>query len=186
MRSGAALSTKTAVLALDLQRDFLEEAGRMPVARNQVDGLVVAANAVIDRAAAKGVPVVYVLNEFRRSDWLLNLLRRGAAVVGSPGAELDPRVHVVGSARFPKWQTSAFTNPALDAFLREQGATHLVTLGLYAPHCLRATVAAALERGYEVTVVSDAVAAASDRSRDKALERMKRGGASLATSDAAL
>jgi nicotinamidase-related amidase len=180
------VSTKAAVLVLDLQRDFLEDAGRMPVARQQVDGLLVAANTVIDRAVAQGVPVAYVLNEFPRSAWLLNFLRHGAALVGSPGAELDPRVHVAGEARFPKHRTDAFTNPGLDAFFRDRGVTRLVTLGVFAPHCVRGTVAGALERGYQVTVVSDGVGAATDRARDKALERMKGDGATIATSDAAL
>jgi nicotinamidase-related amidase len=179
------MSTTTAVLVLDLQRDFLEDAGRMRIARHQVDGVLAAANAVIDRASAQGVPVAYVLNEYPPSDWLLNFLRRGAAVVGSPGAELDPRVHVVGDLRFPKSHGDAFTNSALDPALRERGATHLVTLGVFAPYCVRATVRGALGRGYRVTVVRDGVAAASDRARDKALEKMTGDGANLASSDAA-
>jgi nicotinamidase-related amidase len=168
-----------AVLVLDLQRDFLEDAGRMPIARSQVTPLLAGANAVIDAAAARGTPVVYVLNEFPRSQFVLNFFRRGAAVAGTPGAELDPRVHVSGNVRIPKEASDAFTNPSLDPWLREHGVKSIILLGVFAPHCVRATCAGALRRGYRVTVVGDAVAAATDAARDRAVEKMRAGGASV-------
>jgi len=78
---------KRAVLAIDLQRDFLEDEGRIPVARSQVEALIAAANSVTASAAAHGVKVVYVGNEFPRSQWLANLFRRNAALTGSRGGE---------------------------------------------------------------------------------------------------
>jgi|HubBroStandDraft_2_1064218.scaffolds.fasta_scaffold250080_1 nicotinamidase-related amidase len=85
------MNSRVAVFALDLQRDFLEDGGRMPVASAHVDPLLASANAAIDRAVAAQVPVVYVFNAFPRSAWLPNLFRRGAAPAGSRGGQSSTR-----------------------------------------------------------------------------------------------
>ena len=56
-----------ALLAIDLQNDFLADKGRMPVARNQVAGLLSAANRLLVFAGEMRWPVAYVVNEF--SPW---------------------------------------------------------------------------------------------------------------------
>jgi nicotinamidase-related amidase len=171
---------ESALLVLDLQRDFLEEAGRMPIARGQVAPLLDAANAAIDSASAGGLHVVYIVNAFPRSQFVLNFFRRGAAVEGTPGAEMDPRVHLApGATTIPKAQTDAFGNPALDVFLREKGVKGVTILGVFAPHCVRATARGAIRHGYRVTVLRGGVGAASDGARDRALGAMARDGAVL-------
>ena len=175
--------TTTALLVLDLQRDFLDGTARMPIARAQVAPLLSVTNLLLDDAAARAMPVVYIVNAFPRSQHLLNFFRRGAAVVGTPGAEIDPRVHAVPGVTFPKESNDAFTNPALDSFLRERGIARVVVLGVFAPHCVRATVRGALGRGYEVAVVSDGVGAASPGARDRAVARMAKDGAQIATAE---
>jgi nicotinamidase-related amidase len=174
---------ESALLVIDLQRDFLEDDGRMPVARTQVEPLLRAANALIDAATSRGALVVYILNAFPATQRVANFFRRGAAVAGTPGAQLDPRVHVVSGGTFIKERGDAFTNPALAAFLRERRITRLAILGVFAPACVRATTRGALREGYRVTVVSDGVAAGSDRARDRALALMTKDGASLARSE---
>jgi nicotinamidase-related amidase len=77
----------------------------------------------------------------------------------------------------PKAAGSAFTDPALGAALDARGVRHLVIAGLFAKGCVRATAEDALHRGLTVEVLGDAVACSSDRSRDRALRRLARGGA---------
>jgi nicotinamidase-related amidase len=168
---------KTALLVLDMQRDFLEDAGRLPVARDQVAGLIASTNALIESAAASGALVVYILNAFPRSAWLANLFRRGAAIEGSTGAELDPRVLVRGSNRFTKTRGDAFSNRALEAYLRERGVERVIIVGVFANACVKATVRGALARGFGVTIVRDGVAAGDDRARRNAIAAMERRGA---------
>jgi len=172
---------ESALLVLDLQRDFLEPAGRMPIAEAQVAPLLSVANQMIDAAAAGGVPVVYVVNAFPRSQRVLNFLRHGAAVVGTPGADMDPRVALAPGARtFAKERSDAFTNAELDACLRQAGVKHLAVMGVFAPHCVRSTVQGALARKYRVTVVKDGVGAASDGARARALVKMAKDGGVVA------
>jgi nicotinamidase-related amidase len=169
----------TALLLIDLQRDFLEPTGRMPIASAQVGPLIEACNALGDAAAVSGAPVGYIVNAFPESQWLLNFLRRGAARVGTSGAAIDPRVHRVAGAELPKEHTDAFTNPALEAWLRARGATTLVVTGVFAPACVRATVAGAIARDHRVVLVREAVGAASDVARDRALRAMQKRGATI-------
>jgi len=172
-----------AVLAIDLQRDFLQDDGRMPIARSQVPGLIAAANAVTAAAAAHGAKVVYVGNEFPRSQWLANFFRRGAAVAGSPGGEIDPRVVKRSSTYVSKAEGNAFSNPALGAFVRAARAEELIVLGVFAGACVAATTRAAMRAGYRVTLVRDAIGAASDGARDRALAKLQREGARVMSGD---
>jgi nicotinamidase-related amidase len=173
---------RTALLVMDLQRDFLADDGRMPVARDQVTGMLDATNALLARATELGLDVVYVRNAFSEWDVIGNLARNGAAVAGSDGARLDPRVRAVGNAGFTKDQPDAFSNPELDAHLREHEIGRLVVAGVFADQCVRATVLGALNREYQVTVLSDGVAAATDRDREQALVGLVADGAEVASS----
>lgn len=174
-----------ALLLLDFQRDFLADDGRMPVARHHVAPVLAAARRAADRALLGGDLVVTVGNEFRRSDVIGNLLRRRAAIAGSPGTAWDDRIDVDAALYVPKAAGSAFTNPALSAALEERGIRHVTIAGLYAKGCVRATAQAALRRGLTVSVLGDAVACSSDRSRERALARLTDRGVHVITSGAA-
>ena len=172
----------TVLLVLDLQRDFLESTGRMPIASNQVPTLVEATNNLIASAATHAIAVACVGNEFAASQWLQNRLRHQAALVGSSGADLDPRVHLRDVPYFAKSASDAFSNPALGAFVEDNQASHLVVAGVFAGACVRATARSGLRSGHRVTIVTDAVGAANDRAHDRAVTRLAHAGADLATS----
>jgi nicotinamidase-related amidase len=173
----------TALVVMDMQRDFLEDAGRMPVSRDQVSGVIVANNRLIDFASRSGLPVIYVVNAFAPSD-IANLFRRGAAVAGTPGAALDSRLHVIGDWRIAKTEGSAFGNPQMDALLQRLQVGRLIITGVYAGGCVSDTVRAALQRGYAVTVVRDAVADAGPGQVDGACDALRRQGATVTDSQA--
>ena len=60
---------------------------------------------------------------------------------------------------FPKNTFSAVADPALLAALREREIEHLLLAGLETPICIYQTALGALAEGFQVTVLSDAVAA---------------------------
>jgi nicotinamidase-related amidase len=172
---------RRALLLIDFQRDFLADDGRMPVARHQVTGVLVATRMAIDRAQAGGDLVVRIGNEFRPRDRIGNLLRHHAALAGTSGTEWDARAEVSGadSHYLAKWKGSAFCNPELGDLLAREAVTDVVLCGLYARACVTATAKAALARGLQVTVLRDAVACRSDGSREAALHRLARTGVQL-------
>ena len=162
----------TAVVLLDLQRDFLEDHGRMPIERTQVEPLLRHASDVVAEARARGLPVVRIHNAFSRADVVGNLSRGGAAVEGSEGAEADPRVPAGEDARFDKQWPDAFTNPDVDAWVRDHRVRRLVIVGVFADQCVEATARAARHRLLEVSVVREGVGAGSGEARDRALARL--------------
>lgn len=168
-----------ALLLLDFQHDFLSDQGRMPVARNQVAPVIAAANAAITWAREAGIDIIAIGNEFRTGDWFMNLLRKNAAIAGSPGAAWDARVDIKGASYFPKTRGNAFSNPKLGAFLAEHHTEEIIMAGLYASACVTATAKGALAQGLKVRVLQEAVADSSDRAREIALTRLSRLGVTV-------
>jgi nicotinamidase-related amidase len=169
-----------ALMLIDFQADFLDDNGRMPVARAHVAPMMAAAAEAVELFKRRGRPVVAVGNEFRRRDLVMNILRRYASVEGSLGARWDERVPLNNAKYFPKWGESAFGNPELQPWLNAQGIGTLFIGGLMARACVTATTNAALARGFRVMLIESAIACVSDRSRDRALTRLAGNGATVA------
>jgi nicotinamidase-related amidase len=100
---------------------------------------------VVERARARGVPVIWVQHA---DDELVH---------GSPAwqlaAELAP---AEGELRIEKLFNSSFEQTRLEDELAWLGATHIVLAGAATNWCIRATAYAALDRGYDLTLVEDA------------------------------
>jgi len=170
----------TALLLIDLQRDFLETGGRMPVNTETAESLIATANRLIRHAERQDWHIIFVKNEFRKSDWLGNFFRRYAAIEGSSGADLDPRIIIPAiSMALLKAEPNAFSNPDLTKMLHDSNVSNIVAVGVMAEGCVRATVVAALKRGYSVTVAADGVASTRDFLRRFGIKRMLTAGAQI-------
>lgn len=80
-------------------------------------------------------------------------------------AKLVPPATVINKSRY-----SAFLEPALHRHLQERKADSLVITGSETDVCVLATVLGAVDLGYEVTVVTDAVCSSSDEGHDALLK----------------
>ncbi len=172
---------QSAVLLIDLQIDFLnEEAGRMPVDRLGAEAVLQAANEILSRNALPEALPIFVLNQFPPTDRIANYFRKGAAIAGSSGAELDPRLQKPASAKvIAKANPSAFSNPELEQYLSAHEVEDLYVLGVFAEGCVRATVVEAVKRGYSVYVIASAVSTNAAWKKRFALWAMKRAGAKV-------
>jgi nicotinamidase/pyrazinamidase len=118
-------------------------------------------------------------------------------VQGTKGAELHPGLHVQGITRvFPKGTDATvdsysgfFDNgkrkgTGLAEYLREQGASRLVVLGLATDYCVRATVLDALQLGFQVDLVADGCRAVDlvPGDGDRAIAEMAAAGARIVAS----
>lgn len=170
-----------ALLVLDLQVDFVDPAGRLPISRDQISPVLAAANRAI--AAANGhLAVAYIGNEYGFWDIPGNWFRRGAAMKSSFGSALDPLVtRIAGAPYFAKHRGDAFSNDALELFLVSNDIERVVLAGVYADACIYCTARSAINRGYRVTVLADAVGAASDEDRRAALRSLSRLGVEVET-----
>jgi len=181
MATAQARRGRQALLLIDFQKDFLASDGKMPVARDQVAGVLSATRAAIDQARGDGALIVMIGNEFPPGDRIGNLLRHHAAIAGSAGAAWDERAAPgpADAVYLPKWKGSAFCNRELGELLAREGVDQVTLCGLYARACVMATAREAQSRGLSVTVLRDAVACRSNGSRAAALSRLARRGVEL-------
>jgi nicotinamidase-related amidase len=170
-------SNRHALILIDFQNDFLNEHGKMPVARAQAAPALAAAASAVAGARRRGHLIIAVGNEFRPNDWFMNLLRRRAAIAGSIGAAWCESLPLEGIAYFPKWAGSAFINPDFEGCLQSHQITSLTLAGVFARFCVAATARDAVARGYAVDLLAPAIACASDATRKRALARLARRGA---------
>jgi nicotinamidase-related amidase len=86
-----------------------------------------------------------------------------------PLARLVPPAVVVDKSRY-----SAFSAPRLHAHLRGRGADGLIVTGSETDVCVLASVLSAVDHGYRVILVRDAVCSSSDKGHDALLELYQR------------
>ena len=99
----------------------------------------------VQRARTQGAPVIWVQHA---DDELLH---------SSPEWQWAPElVPIAGELLIHKNFNSSFEQTSLETDLARLGVTHIVLAGCATNWCIRATAYAALERGYDLTLVSDA------------------------------
>ncbi len=173
----------TVLVLLDEQRDYLNANGRMPVAQDQVEGLIKATNAMIAAMQQQALPVIYTVNELSPFEVVGDFQRNFSAMRFEPGSTLDKRINTDAGVYFSKSDWDAFANSQFDEHIQLIGAGHLVLAGTNAERSVLATAMDAKKRGYAVTVVSDAVASSDAQRRGAALQKLKQAGIQIETSD---
>jgi nicotinamidase-related amidase len=128
----------TALLVIDVQNNVVASTPNR-------DDVVANINALVDKARAEDVPVVWVqhsdehlVKDSEGWRYVPELVRRDA----------EPLVH--------KSYGDSFEDTDLEARLAERAIGHLVVTGAQTDACIRSTIHGAFARGYDVTLVGDA------------------------------
>lgn len=166
----------TAIIMIDMQRDFILPGGFGEVLGNDVSLLAAAipiASRLLDWGRARGMPVIHTKEAHAAdlSDCPPAKLKRGAPklrigdpgpmgrilIEGEPGSdfipELSPRAN---EAVIVKPGKGAFHATQLDHMLRKANITHLLIGGVTTEVCVQTTMREANDRGYECLLVEDA------------------------------
>lgn len=110
---------------------------------------------VVEKARSQHIPVIWV----QHTDDEL--------VQDSPDWQIVPElVPAAGEMRISKNYNSAFEQTPLEETLAGLGAVHIVLTGAATNWCIRATAYAAIERGYDLTLISDAHTTEAIRCKD--------------------
>ena len=168
-----------ALLVLDIQKDFTGDAARMPVETAQAARMIANVNSLIHYFDDNGEPVIYIRNVFPKKDFIANLFRNNAAVENSPGIEFDTRLFMANDHIFDKSEPDAFSNAGLERYLIENNVSELFITGVFADQCVFWTSKGAMNRGYEVNYIKDAVASGSIKRINNAIARIERDGATV-------
>lgn len=164
------------LVVLDIQEGYSGTNPGQPATSPSATGLIWTTNRLIDKAAESGMEVAYVRQVFS-SNLIVRLhggRRRGRVVI-------DRRIKVINNNDFEKNRTDTFSNRQFEQFLIDRHIDELYLVGVDAAYCVYYTALGALNRGYKVTVVKDAVMSRS--SMVDVLERYRRKGIAVITSE---
>ena len=174
-----------ALLVIDVQEDFTGTTAKPPFPYPESEQLIETVNRITEAAYRENIPIIYIRQEMDGfpGEMLSNLIAGGIAIKGNPGTQIDKRVSVISDHIFPKHRSDAFSNPKFEAFLIKNQVNELILIGLDADGCVHATARGALNRGYTVSVVTDAVALMAKDKWEKLLKQYQEEGIRLIKSD---
>ncbi len=164
----------TALLVIDPVNDFLSEGGadwdmaRSTVEKHDVVGHL---RQAIEGARQRGVPVLFAPMAYTAEDYENEELQRRSGInrmmfekqmflAGSWGADFHPELRPEGDeiVLLPHKGVDVFETD-LPEHLERLGISHLVISGMTANLCCESTGRHAMERGYDVTFLRDAIGA---------------------------
>ncbi len=167
---------RTALLVIDPVNDFLSEGGagweltKTTVEKNDVVGHLKRA---IEGARPHGIPVLFGPMAYTEEDYADEQLQRRSGInrlmferkmflAGSWGADFHPDLQPRegDTVLLPHKSCDVFQTD-LPEHLRRMGITHLVIAGMSANLCCESTGRHAMEAGFDVTFLSDAIGASS-------------------------
>ena len=164
---------RTALIIIDMQRDFLEPGGFGETLGNDVSRLQAAVGpckAVLDAARATGMLVIHTREGHRPdlSDAPPAKVERGAPskrigddgpmgrilVRGEPGHDIVSELYpAAGEPVIDKPGKGAFYQTDLESMLKNRGIDNLLVCGVTTEVCVNTTVREANDRGYRCVVI---------------------------------
>jgi nicotinamidase-related amidase len=183
----------TALLVIDMQRDFVEPGGFGEMLGNDVSSLrraIAPTRRVLDAVRARGMMVIHTREGHRPdlSDLPPTKKARGrlacgigdvgpmgrVLIRGEPGHEIVPELAPApGEPVVDKPGKGAFYATDLELILRERGVRSLIVTGVTTEVCVHTTVREANDRGFECLVLADCVASYFPEFHDAALKMIK-------------
>ena len=187
----------TALLVIDMQRDFIEPGGFGEALGNDVSRLgaiVPTVSVLVTWCRARGVRVLHTREghrpdladcppaKLRRGD---PRLRIGAAgpmgrilVDGEPGNDIVPELApLAGEPVIVKPGKGAFWATGLHELLHSHAVTHLLVCGVTTEVCVQTTMREANDRGYDCLLIEDATESYVPEFKRATLEMIRAQGA---------
>lgn len=188
---------RTALIVIDMQRDFIEPGGFGHTLGNDVGLLkkiVPAVARLIATFRAAGLPVIHT-RECHKPD-LSDLPKAKRArgkpslrigdpgpmgrilIAGEPGADIVPELAAIpGEIVLDKPGKGAFYGTPLSDILAKKGITHLVFAGVTTEVCVQTTMREANDRGFECLLAEDATESYFPAFKKAAVEMIRAQGA---------
>lgn len=167
-----------ALLVIDIQGGTTGTTSAIKPLVEQSEQLISRVNPIISDAYDGGQLIIYIRTEVVNP--LLNVLNNTMAR-GTEGAELDQRLLILPGPVVVKRKGDSFMGTDLDQILRDHQIGKLVVVGLDAAACVKRTILAAHNRGYEISVVEEAVISGKAADKAQALDEFRELGVEVIT-----
>lgn len=135
--------------------------------------LVEAVNGVID--SNKDNIVIYIKNVMKKN--FINKFAPFHAYEGTEDVELVSDLRIVSENIFTKYEGNAFSNSALDEFLKKSDIECVEVIGVDGGGCVALTALGAIKKGYKVVVNENAVGTMFVKNKNKYFQQLKEAGA---------
>jgi nicotinamidase/pyrazinamidase len=187
---------KRAFLDIDTQHDFMDPGGALYVAgAEKIAGNL---KRLFKYAVENGIPILssmdaHIPNDPEFRDFpahcvkgspgqrkINETLLPAAIIIPAKPNALPEKVPLGAQMIFEKPTLYLFDNRNFIEYIRREGYDTLVVFGVATDYCVRIVAEGLIERGYDVTVITDAIAAVVPDAGEKALESMKRAGVKFA------
>ncbi|MDZ7645554.1 MAG: nicotinamidase [Woeseiaceae bacterium] len=189
--STSELQKTDALLIVDVQNDFCP-GGALAVPDG--DRILPLVNDWLEAAGKAGIPVIasrdwhprqHVSFEAQGGPWPPHCVQDTEGAAFHPQLNLPAdTIKVSKGTRFDKDQYSAFDDTGLAGFMKDQGIERLWVAGLAEDVCVRATVIDGCKAGFDVHLLEDGTRAIDDEGGKKAVDEMRRAGASIERAEA--
>jgi nicotinamidase-related amidase len=167
-----------ALLIIDMQIDYIDENGKLSIEKSQINGLIKTVNNIIGDFHGNNYQIIYIRRLFHKNE-IKNMFRNFAAIEGTPGVEIDPRINIVSNDIFDKYTPSAFSNKRFEDFLIKNQINELYVCGVMANECVYETALSAFNSGYIVNYYANAVGASSAKNIKNAIKKLKSKGINI-------
>ena len=180
------ISKRTALLIVDVQKDFCP-GGALAVPEG--DEVVPIFNEYIDKFIAKGAaifatrdwhPPNHVSFKSQGGMWPAHCVQNTEGANFHPHLHLPPNTVIISKATQPNIEAySGFEQTNLADLLHQLGVKVLLIGGLATDYCVKSTVLDALEHGFQVYLLIDAVRGVDVQpgNSQRAIEKMEKAGA---------
>jgi nicotinamidase-related amidase len=170
----------TALVIVDMQKDFLDESGACYIPEGRAVVPALAASLAAFRAAR--LPVIHVITEWQKDGADMSrfttseiLMERGLRV-GEAGTEpIDELTPLPDEYIVRKIRYSAFYGTELEPLLRSLGIVYVVTAGVATNYCVRSTVHDAAFRDFLPVVLSDCTTSYTEAEHSQTLKDIETG-----------
>lgn len=163
---------KKALLVIDMQNVCVGDNHASYFSYNNTE-LVEAVNGVID--ANKDNMVIYIKNIMKKN--FINKFAPFHAYEGTEDAELVKNLQIVSDNIFTKYVGNAFSNSALNEFLKKSDIECVEVIGVDGGGCVALTALGAMKAGYKVIVNEKAIGTMFVKAKNKYFKQLRNAGA---------
>lgn len=174
-------NSRKALLIVDLQKDCVGESVKKEDRYSNELEIIKNNNKLIEHFIGNNMSVIFIRQEFDGfiGSLFSKVFVKGKLIKGSEGTKISESLNKENGIYFSKPKGDAFSNKKLNEFLIENKIDELLITGIDGEYCVLHTSIGAINRGYKVSVVKDAIGFKNADKIEKVYDRYKKLGVLL-------